>query len=166
MPPNKRKTSEEYVVEGRRAFADAAVEVARRAKRELALLSFDLPAWAYGTRAFCDAIRDLILNHERARARVLIHDVPSVAIQDHRLIHLLRDLSSYAEIRALTPEQGDHREDCLIADEHHLLKRDTPDALSAVVRYDAPLDGRAARRDFDELWDGSEPASELRRLYL
>jgi hypothetical protein len=166
MPKNRQDTSEAHVVEGREAFAAAAAEVARRARLELALLSFDLPAWAYGTPAFCDAVRDLILRYQRARVRVLIHDVYTVTSRDHRLIHLLRDLDSYTEIRKLAEHQGDHREDCLIADEHHLLKRDTPEALTAVVRYDSPLDGRAAYRDFDQLWDGSEPASELRRLHL
>lgn len=166
MPRNKQESSEAHIVEGREAFAAAAAETARRARRELALLSFDLPAWAYGTPAFCDAVRDLILRYQRARVRVLIHDLPSVVVQDHLLIHLLRDLSSYAEIRKLAPHQGDHREDCLIADEHHTLKRETPDSIAAIVRYDEPLYGRAARRSFDTLWDGSKPASELRRLYL
>lgn len=166
MPENKPANSEEHVVEGRQAYAAAAAEIAGRARLELALLSFDLPVWAYGTQDFCDAVRDMILRYQRARVRVLIHDIASVASRDHRLIHLLRHLSSYAEIRKLSHEQGDHREDCLIADEHHSLKRDNPEALSAIVRYDAPMHGRAARRFFDELWDGSEPASELRRLYL
>lgn len=166
MPENRPANSEESVVEGREAYAAAAAEIAGRARSELALLSFDLPAWAYGTQDFCDAVRDLILNHRRARVRVLIHDVASVANREHRLIHLLRHLSSYTEIRKLAYDQGDRREDWLIADEHHTLKRNNPEALSAVARYDAPLDGRAARRDFDDLWDGSEPASELRRLYL
>lgn len=151
---------------GREAFAAAAAEVARRAQRELALLSFDLPAWAYGTAEFCDAVRDLILRYQQARVRVLIHDVHTVASRDNRLLHLLRDLDSYTEIRQLAEHQGDHREDCLIADEHHSLKRDLPEALTATVRYDSPMDGRAAHRDFDKLWDGSEPASKLRRLYL
>lgn len=166
MPENRPTNSEEHIVEGRKAYAEAAAEIAGRARRELALLSFDLPAWAYGTGEFCDAVRDLILRYQRARVRVLIHDVASVANQDHRLIHLLRHLSSFAEIRKLSYEQGDHREDCLIADEHHTLKRDNPEALSAIVRYDTPMWGRESRKFFDELWDGSEPASELRRLYL
>lgn len=166
MPRDKPETSEAHVVEGREAYAAAAAEVARRARMELALLSFDLPVRVYGTAEFCDAVRNLILRYQRARIRLLIHDVHSIATRENRLIQLLRDLDSYTEIRKLAEHQGDHREDCLIADEHHLLKRDTPEALTAVVRYDSPLDGRAARRDFDELWDGSEPASELRRLYL
>lgn len=166
MPENRPANSEERVVEGREAYAAAAAEVAGRARRELALLSFDLPVWAYGTQDFCDAVRDLILRYQRARVRVLIHDVSSVANRGHRLIHLLRHLSSYTEIRKLSHEQGDHREDYLIADEHHILGRDNPEAPSAIVRYNEPLYGRATRQTFDRLWDGSEPASELRRLYL
>lgn len=166
MPENRPANSEEHVVEGREAFADAAAEVARRARLELSLLSFDLPDWAYGTQPFCDAVRDLILRYQRAYVRVLLHDVHSVVLQDNRLIHLLRHLSSYTDIRKLTAEQGDYREDCLIADEHHVLNRDTPDSISAIVRYDAPLYGRSARNFFDDLWNHAEPASELRRLYL
>lgn len=166
MPENRRATSEERVVEGREAFAAEAAGVAARARRELALLSFDLPGWAYDTPDFYDAVRDLILGSPKAYVRVLLHDVHSVALRDSRLIHLLRHLSSYTDVRKLTAEQGDHREDCLIADEHHLLRRETPDTTTAIVRYDAPLYGRAARRFFDDLWDRAETASELRRLYL
>lgn len=166
MPRNKPERPEPELVEGREAFATTAAQLAGMARRELAVLSFDLPAWAYGTPSFCDAVRGLILSHQRARVRVLIHDVPAVATQSHRLLHLLRELSSYTEIRTLAEHQRGYRDDCLIADEHQVLERDTPESLTARVYRDAPVSGRAARRRFDDLWDGSEPASALRRLYL
>lgn len=167
MPPSKPETPEVEAVEGREAFAAAAAELAGRARRELALLTFDLPDWAYGTPAFCDAVRDLILRAApRARVRVLIQDVRSVAVQSQRLLPLLRDLSSYTEIRALAEHQRDIRDDCLIADEHQVLERDAPESVAARVHRDAPVRGRAARRRFDSLWDAAEPASALRRLYL
>lgn len=166
MPKTKPENSEERAIEGRAAFAAAAVEVAGRAQREIALLSYDLPTWAYGSQAFCTAVRELILNAPRANVRVLIHDAKTVATRGQPLIELLRQLSSYAEIRVLAEHQRGHQDDCLIADEHHLLERDTPDTPSARAHFDSPLAGRAARRRFDGLWESAEPASELRRLHL
>jgi len=166
MPPTRQEKPEPRPVEDRAAYAEAAADIAGRARRRIDLLSYDLADWAYGTTGFCDGVRDQILGQQRARVRALVHDVRSVAARDNRLLHLLRHVSSFTEIRVLAEHQGDNRDESLIADERHLLERDTPESPTARLCLDMPVRARAARRRFDGLWDAAAPATELRRLYI
>lgn len=166
MPPTRQERPEPRPVTDRAAYAEAAAEIAGRARRRIDLLSYDLADWAYGTPGFCDAVRDLVLEHQRARVRVLVHDVRSVAGQSHRLLPLLRHVSSFTEIRVLAEHHGDNRDESLIADDRHLLERDTPESPTARLCLDMPVRARAARHRFDGLWEAAGPATELRRLYI
>lgn len=153
-------------IEGRAALAEAAVEVASRARREIALLSFELPEAVYGTPEFCDAVKDLVLTAGRhARVRILIQE-PRGAATGHRLVTLGQHLSTYVAFRQPGIEHRERRGEYLIADERHLLQRQTPDATEAMLQLDAPPEARAALRQFNEIWDSGEPPPDLQRLYL
>ncbi len=153
-------------LEGKAAFADAALNLSQTARNQLSLMSLELETTIYGTEAFVDRLRSFILQHRRARIRVLINDPRSARNNAPRLIEFGRLLSSRIEFRALKAEHLHLREEYLIADENVLLFRAAPTQLEAKFYADAPMVARQQLKAFDSLWQESPPATELRSLAL
>lgn len=154
-------------IEGRAAFAAAALELASQAQLALRLLSFDFDRAIYGDEAFVDQIKRLALSNERARIRVLINQPKAAMRGAHRFIELGRRLPSRIEFRELPEDLViSERGDALIIDHQGLLERSEPGALVARLQRKAPLVARAAAQHFDELWEQSSGCSEFRSLGL
>lgn len=154
-------------VEGRSAFADAALALIAEARREIRLLSHELDVRLYGSEAVYEAVKGFLLSSERARLRVLINQPRLAAQRGHRLVELGRLLSSRVEFRGLSDErQQEHRAEWLIIDERSLLERREPEALVARLFQDQPLAARERGNDFETLWNEASPAQELRSLGL
>jgi len=154
-------------IEGRAAMAEAALALAGLAKRELMLLTYDFDRRVYGSEAFVDVVKHLVLASEQARVKVLINQ-PRLSMQgSHRLIELGRQISSRIEFRELLEERVlSHRGDWLISDHGGLLERREPDALFARYEPQAVALAHQRARDFELLWDESPVAQELRVLGL
>jgi hypothetical protein len=154
-------------LEGHAALAAAVLELVRQPHRELLLLSDSLDRKLYGSAEFAEAVKNFVLSSERARLCVLVNQ-PALAVQNvPRILELQRRASSRIEFRE-PPE--DRREDCrcewLIADRRALLERRSPDALEAQLWGEAPQRGKLRGDAFDEIWNESEQAQELRSLGL
>ena len=151
-------------ISGGEAFAAAALEVVSAARYQLALMSVDLDRHLFGTETFVERLRDFVLQHRRARLRVLIHD-PAAAVRNSiRLVEFGRLLSSRVEFRAVPRARQTLREEFLIADERALLYRSGPEQIDAKHYADAPMVARSQLRGFDDCWDESSVARELSAL--
>lgn len=151
-------------VTGSDAFANAALEVVSVARHHLALLTVDLDRRLFGTEAFTEHLRNFILQHRRARLRVLVHD-PAAAVRNSiRLVEFGRMLSSRIEFRAVPEERRRLREEFLIADELSVLYRSSPDQIDAKHYPNAPMVARSHLREFEALWHESTVAREMSAL--
>lgn len=151
-------------VTGSDAFANAALEVVSVARHHLALLTVDLDRRLFGTEAFTERLRNFILQHRRARLRVLVHD-PAAAVRNSiRLVEFGRMLSSRIEFRAVPEERRRLREEFLIADELAVLYRSSPDQIDAKHYPNAPMVARSHLREFEALWHESTVAREMSAL--
>lgn len=151
-------------VTGSEAFAAAALDVVSRARHQLVLMSVDLDRRLFGTEAFTESLRNFILQHRRARLRVLVHDPVSAVRNSTRLVEFGRMLSSRVEFRSVPVERRKLREEYFIADECALLYRSSPDQLDAKFYADAPLVARSHLRAFEALWHESTVAREMSAL--
>lgn len=159
-------TAAPAVVSGLAAFTDHAVLVAQAARMDIVVYSDTLDRRVYGDERFVAAVRAFVLQHRRARLRVLVRR-PALAMRGaHRLVELGRMLSSRIEFREPPPERTVPQDEYLLADERALLLRSAPEALEAKYLPAAPLDARQLLRAFNALWDESLPAQELRNLRL
>lgn len=150
---------------GRSAFADAVLELAHAARREMRLLTYDLDRELYGEEAVVEAIKQFLLSSPRARLRVLINDARSPARGGHRLVELGRRLSSRVEFRELPEhERPSRRGELLIVDHSHVLERSSMEALESRYEKDSAALAQARGELFERLWDHSEPSAELRIL--
>lgn len=151
-------------VSGSAAFAASALDVVGAARHHLALMSVALDGRLFGTEDFVERLRNFILQHRRAKLRVLVHDPASAVRNSIRLVEFGRRLSSRIEFRALPEEKRKLREEYLIADETALLYRSYPDQMDAKYYADAPLVARSHLRAFETLWHESTVAREMSSL--
>jgi hypothetical protein len=151
-------------VEGVDAYATSLQQLTAEARNQLALMTVDLDRRLYGTEAFVQRLRAFILQHRRAKLRVLVNS-PAVAVRNSpRLVEFGRLLSSRIEFRELLPERWQKREEYFICDETSLLFRSAPEQLQAKLYLQAPMVARQQLRAFDNLWEESPPARDFSSL--
>lgn len=142
----------------------AAVEVARNARRHLALFSRDLEPLLYDTQEFMSAVQALVTRTRFAKVRVVSVD-PGPAIRGgHRLIQLAQRFTSYIEIRRASREHAQLMETFLIADEAGLLYRPIATRYEGFAGTEIALDARQHLKTFESIWGEAEPDIEFRRL--
>lgn len=164
MPPTRPDRSEPGESPAVRLARDAA-ELAGSARRHLDLYSHDLPADVYATEAFCEAIKQLVIEAPRhARIRILVADTRPAA-RGHALVTLGQTLSSAIEFRTPAPGAASWFAECLIADAARGLTQHERRALTPPQSL-GPPEARKLHGEFEARWQAAQTASDLRRLYL
>tara|TARA_R110000787_G_scaffold57455_6_gene131238 strand:+ start:2640 stop:3158 length:519 start_codon:yes stop_codon:yes gene_type:complete len=153
-------------ISGSDAFREASGRVIANARLQLSLMSVKLDGRVYASEAFTNQLRNFILDHRRARLRVLVHDPRSAVQQAVRLVELGRSLSSRIEFREVPADIPALQEEYFIADERSLLFRSGPDQLEGRYYDDAPMVARSQLKAFDALWDQATVAREMTALGL
>lgn len=143
---------------------EAAIELAHKASRYLAIFTPDLEPIIYDRPGFVDAVKELALRSRFSRIRILVKDSNRAVKEGHRLANLAQRLSSYIEVRRLAGDYGAMTEAFLIADERGLLYRPLASRFEGIIDTDDRFQAREKLRLFDEMWERSTPDPELRRL--
>ena len=142
----------------------AAVEVARSARRELALFSHDLEPMLYDTQEFMAAVQALVTRTRFAKVRVVSIDPGPSVRAGHRLIQLAQRFTSYIEMRRASKGHAQVAETFLIADETGLLYRPIASRYEGFAGVDTALDARLHLKAFEDIWNQADPDPEFRRL--
>ena len=145
---------------------NAATELARAARMQLALLTPDLEPVIYDNQAFIDAIQQLALRSRYSKIRILVGDPTNAVKSGHRLIELGRHLSSFIEFRRPSEQHANRTDAFMVIDETGLLYRPLSERYEGYFDPDNAFEARAHLRDFDAIWEQSEPEPEFRRLGL
>lgn len=148
-------------------FAARATRMVSSARNEVALLSQELDRRIYGTAIFTESLRRFVLQHPHTRVRVLVNSTQTAVSNSPRLVEFGRSLTSFVEFRELLPQrQPVVREELLVTDGRVMLYRESPQDLEARFYGESPGEVRLRMKGFDQLWDESVPAQELRKLSL
>lgn len=143
---------------------DAAVEIAKTARRSLVLFTHDMEAGVFDTPEFLETVKQLAISSRFARICILVKD-PTRAVKDgHRLIELSRHLSSYISIRKPHADYRNLTETFLVADEHALLYRTLASRYDGIADTHDPVMARDKQKLFNTIWEKSEAEPEMRRL--
>lgn len=152
------------LVTGKAEFAAAVAEVAAHASRSLAIFTPDLEHGVYDTQGFLEAVKRLVLSRSHARIRVLISEPGRVQHSVNRFLYVGRRLSTFIEFRAL-PRQFQGRGDAfMIADRSALVYRSRAAGWQGIAELHEPRMAQHYLAEFDEMWQRSENASQLRDL--
>lgn len=163
---SQEPTGTRRVLSGKQDFAAAVTEVAAIAGRSLAIFTPDLEHGVYDSGRFLEAIKRLVLSRTHARIRVLISDPGRIQHTVNRFLYVGRRLSTFIEFRHL-PESYQGRADAfLVADEIALVYRARADRWEGIMDSCEPRMARIYLAQFDEMWQNSESAGEIRELKL
>ena len=152
------------LVTGKEDFALAVAEVAGLASRSLSIFTPDLEHGVYDTSAFLEAVKRLVLSRSHARIRVLITDAGRIQHSVNRFLYVGRRLSTFIEFRQL-PESLQGRSDAfMIADRSALVYRGRAERWQGIADTHEPRMAQRYLSEFDDMWQRSASASQLREL--
>lgn len=160
------KTAGEHRVERAAEAADAALALARQARRTLRIFSRDLDAPLYSSEGFREAVSALARLQRGSEIRILVQDPTPAIKSDHRLVGLAQHLSSHIHIRRIGREWADEPSAFLLADDHGLLWRPNGAHYEGVTDFHAAARALELSRWFDRVWEHSHADLEFRRLAL
>ena len=156
--------SKRWVISTREEMRQAAIAIAREAKRKVSIFTHDLEPGIYDDPDFLEVIKRLVLSQTYARIRVLIAD-PTRAIKNgNNLVHLGRRLNSYIEFRHVREDLRTHAEAFCIADETSLVYRLQAGRWEGIADTHEPAVAKLYGKMFDEIWLASEVEVEFRQL--
>lgn len=141
--------------------------LSRQAERSVRLYSPTLDAAVFDHPALQEALSTLARRGRQTWIRIILRDPRRIVGRRHRLVELARRLSSTIEIRRAPEREQDGPDNgYLLADASGLLWMPEESGQRGYACYHHPGRVRELARDFDALWEHSEPEPELRQLGL
>jgi len=157
---------EEFQISDSDELRAASLAMARQCHRSLDILSRQLDPAVYDNPEFSDALRQLALQSQYARIRILVLEPATLVSRGHRLLELAGRLSSFLELRVPGREHQGLNEACLIADGIGAIQLPVADRSEGRGSFnDHRLAGVLGKR-FDEIWAKAQPDPNLRRLKI
>ncbi|MFN4289267.1 MAG: hypothetical protein ACK4E7_00135 [Permianibacter sp.] len=144
----------------------AALRLIRQAQRHLYLFSRDLDPRVLDDPDITSALSALVRRHRSSHARLLVADVGPAQRNGHRWLELVQRLSSKIDVRIIHDDHQHHPFCFMVVDQNGLLYRSNAADFAGEVHFHAPLPCLEKLKFFDEVWQISRPASELRRLFI
>jgi hypothetical protein len=160
------ETSGKLHLNGVSECRDAAVSLANQAKRSIYIFSYDLDSKIYNQADFLEAVKNLAIRSEHSHVKVLLQNNEKVQREGHRLVQLWRRLTSKIELRRPSPDYIDHTENFLLVDKTGYLHRRLYTDYEATVDFNSRFETNRLCMFFNEVWEQSEPDSELRNLHI
>lgn len=143
-----------------------ALAMLQQAQRSLCIYSADLEPWLYHHSSIQEACTRFLLASPKNRLRILVKDISRAVKQGHRLLGLSRRLSSNLHIRQLHPDYPSEEVAFLLADDRGLLLRPEPEQFAGYALYQDPARVRLRQAQFDQAWQTSITAPDVRSFLL
>lgn len=143
-----------------------ALAMLQQAQRSLCIYSADLDPWLYHHSSIQEACTRFLLASPQNRLRILVKDISRAVKQGHRLLGLSRRLSSNLHIRQLHPDYPNEEVAFLLADDRGLLLRPEPEQFAGYALYQDPARVRLRQAQFDQAWQTSITAPDVRSFLL
>ncbi|PTQ89203.1 hypothetical protein [Agitococcus lubricus] len=144
----------------------AAIALLAQTQREILVISPDLEHERFDNDAFINALSGFSRSSRYTITRILLAD-PRLAIADgHRLVKLMRKLSSLIEIRQAHEDDIPHLEAVMIADNMGLLRCTQRDPWRGSLLAKGIPYAQQARQRFLEWWERSSEIMDFRELKI
>lgn len=149
-------------LESARALRAAALSALRQADRELLLVTPDLEEPRYDNAAFVDALSGFVRSSKHTVCRILIGDPTEAIRYGHKLVPLLKRLSSRIEVRQLHEDDRDNRDAWMVLDGVALLRCTDTVVWRGGLSPRAPAEARRCRDQFHQWWERAAPIPDFR----
>jgi hypothetical protein len=107
-------------------------------------------------------MKRLVLARSHARLRVLISDPARVSREANRFMQMARRLTSYIDLRNVSPEYRNNPCSFIVADDKAIAYRQQASRWDGIVEFNDAALVRRYLAYFDEVWAGSMIQPELR----
>lgn len=144
----------------------ATAHLVNQTQRRLRIFTYDFDAPVYDQLPFLDAVKRLAVSSHHAIIQVLLQQNQSVQRNGHHIIRLMRQLPSRIELRRPPLDYIDHPENFLVVDRCGYIHRELYTRYEGVIDFHDPLQAQRLEEFFTDVWEHSEPDSELRRLSI
>lgn len=144
----------------------AAIALAQQCRNNLIIQSYDLDPIIYDEPDFIEAVRQVAISNPRSQVKILIEDASKVVSRGHRLIELMRQLTSSIQIQKINTDLKTLPDAFLICDETAILYRKQTHRYEGFVNFNDRGKCRQILADFKDSWEKSMPESEFRRLHI
>jgi hypothetical protein len=144
----------------------AAVALVRQAKRSVDIFSRHLDPAIYDRMELIEAMKQLVLDHRRARIRIVLSDPQPIVRDGHRLAALALRLSSFMQIRVPGPPHKGFNQALLIVDGTGYVHRELADRYEGTTCFADRGQAGELTRLFNQIWDLAVPDPNLRQMRL
>jgi hypothetical protein len=144
----------------------AAFRMFSQAKRRVDIFSYDLDPRVLSDRNIELALSNLARRSRYSEIRLLVFETRQLQSYDHRLVSLAQQLSSYISIRVLAKDFQQIPYAFYLVDDHGFIYRPNHSEYHAQVFFKDAHKAAEYRKQFEEMWQQSRIASELRALSL
>ena len=145
---------------------EIALKMVQNCVRSLDIVSRHLDPAIYDHEQFVDAVKQIALNSQHARVRILVTDIGPVVSRGHRLLELNSRLSTYISIRKPGRDHKNFNEAILVADNRGYIHRRFADRYEGRASYDDQRTARDLTVRFEEIWERADTDPNFRRLHL
>jgi hypothetical protein len=145
-------------------YRAAVAEIATRANRTLSIYTPDLEPLIYDHDLFLEPFKRLVLARSHARMRVLISNPGRVSREGNRFMMMARRLTSYIDLRNVSPEYRDNPCAFIVADDKAIVYRQQFTNWEGIVDFNDAATVKRHLAYFDAVWVDSLIQPELRAL--
>jgi len=156
-----------FLLEGLTTFSKHALQITKKARRKLYILSDTLDFTLYDNDDIESAISALARSDRHANVQILVKDIRPLVERNHRLLRLARRLPSKVMLRRLTIEPENNERAYLIGDRSLLLYKHDDKEYQGFANYQAGPEVLKIMEEFMYLWQRhSDDDVDLRNLSL
>lgn len=166
-PARLAPESSDVAVDSLAQAHELGLQIIKDSRRNLWLYSRDLDQKLYGTPEMVEAFKRFAIDSRGGELRILVHDATTPLRDGHPLVALLQRLSSSIRVRVPEVEQDlQYPGAFLLGDRGGYLYRPLGSRYEGTANLRAPARQRQLRDYFDQVWERSLPAVELRQIHL
>ena len=153
-------------IETRKQAHNIILELTKQSSRKLNIISKNLDPLIYNQPDFLEALKNLALNGRRTKIYILVSDVESILNIDHKILYLSSKLSSFIELRKISPEYKNFNKEILIADEVGYLYRENANRYEGKINFNSLRECKNLLDIFQEMWEAALIDRNLRRIHI
>lgn len=153
-------------LDGEEDFHAALNNMANQASKSVKIFTQELDADLYDQAEFLKVMSDIGRNRTRCKIQILIQNPSKASKHGHRLIELKKRLTSAIHIHSIPEDESDNAEEFMIVDDIALTRRFTMGHMQGSCEFKSLQEAQKKARQFDAIWQKSDPCQEFRRLGL
>ncbi|MFK5913195.1 MAG: hypothetical protein QM484_02390 [Woeseiaceae bacterium] len=138
----------------------------QQTSRNIDILSKHLDSGVFDNADFIGAIKQLSISSKMTKVRILIKSSEAMRQNSPRMVELIQLLTSSIEVRIISEEYQSFNEAFNLYDGKGVIYLRYADRYNGFANFNRPRLVTELTNFFNEVWEHSEPDSNLRRLHV